>query len=81
MLRVEYAFYLLPPRRPAGPRAKPYQSRFKMTAEEAKALGAVGQVRGSVEVRLMPETEAERLNAQFHYQSAGRDGAQPPPKE
>lgn len=81
MLRVEYAFYLLPPRRGAGPRAQPYRSRFKMTAEEAKAMGAVGQVRGGVEVRLLPETDAERLHAQFNYQSAGRDSVKPPPKE
>jgi hypothetical protein len=77
MRRVEYALWYLPPR---SPRAKPYKSAWKMTAEEAAAKGAVGQVPGSVEIRLLPETDGEKLRATMHYQSAGHDAVKPPGK-
>lgn len=80
MRRVEFAFYLLPPRPGSGPRAKPYRSGWKMTAEDAAKLGAVGQVLGSAEFRDVPETEEEVRREQVNYQSAGLDSVQPPPK-
>ena len=81
MRTVEVARYYLPPRPGAGPRAKPYASAWKMNAAEAAALGAVGQVPGTAEIRQVPETEQERQRAQTHYPSAGRDSVQPPRRQ
>lgn len=75
MKEVTYALYWLPPR---NPRAKPYRSAWKMNAAEAAALGAIERVEASVEVREIPETDAEQLHAKMHYQSAGHDGVKPP---
>lgn len=75
MRRIPYALYYLPPRPGAGPRAKPYPSRYRMSPEEAAAAGALGQVPGTVELREIPETDEERASI-GHRQSAGRDGAQ-----
>jgi hypothetical protein len=56
--------WLLPP--PSWkPNAKPYPSTFKMTAEAAAALGAIGIVPGTTEER-----------AEVQHQSAGHDGVQ-----
>lgn len=74
MKRVEFARYYLPGR--AG--RKPYASSWKMTAEDAAARGALGQVPGTAEIREVPETDAERARALTFYQSAGHDSVQPP---
>lgn len=81
MRTVEVARYFLPPRPGAGPRAKPYASRFRMTAEEAASRGAIGQVPGSAESREEPETDEERQRTQVDYQSAGHDSVQPPQRK
>lgn len=57
------ATYLLPPPK-WKPKGKPYPSSFKMTAEEAKARGAIAIVPGTTEER-----------QEVRHQSAGRDGA------
>lgn len=56
MKSVELWFWLLP----RGPGRKPTRSRWKMTAEEAAARGAVERVEWSREVREMPENVRER---------------------
>lgn len=78
MRRVEFAFYLLPNR---NPRAKPYKSAWKMDPTEAAARGAIERLESTVEVRLMPETDDEKLSATMHYQSAGHDRVAPPPRK
>lgn len=80
MREVAYSLYFLPPRPGSGPRAQPYRSSWKMNPDEAAAIGALGIVAGSTEIREVPETEEERQRAQFNYQSAGHDSAQPPRK-
>jgi hypothetical protein len=49
-----------------------------MTAEEAAALGTVGIVPNSTEIRSVPDTEEERRHSMTNYQSAGHDSVQPP---
>lgn len=75
MRRVAYAKYLLPS--PSG-KKQPHVSNWRMSSDEAAALGAISIVPGTTEWREIPETEAEKRRAQFAYQSAGMDGAQPP---
>jgi hypothetical protein len=75
MKRVAYSQFMLPSP-VAGKR--PHASRWKMTNEQAAELGAVSIVPGTTEWREQPETEDEIRRAQFNYQSAGMDGAQPP---
>jgi hypothetical protein len=80
MRQVAYSLYFLPPRPSSGPRAQPYVSSWKMNAEEAAAIGALGIVAGSTEIRQIPETDEERQRAMGDYQSAGHDSVQPPRK-
>lgn len=75
MRKVAYSLFMLPAR---PGHKQPHMSNWRMTAEEAAALGAVATVPGTTEWREIPETEAEIRKAAAHYQSAGRDGAQPP---
>lgn len=56
--------WLLPPPAWAGPRAKPYRSKFKMTEAEAMRRGAIAIVRGTTEHR-----------SDLGTQTAGIDGA------
>lgn len=75
MQRVAYSQYLLP----AAPgRKSPHVSNWKMTSEQAAAIGAIGIVPGTTEMREIPETEEEKRKAAMHYQSAGRESVQPP---
>jgi hypothetical protein len=76
--RVAYSLFLLPPKPGAGKRALPRVSNWKMNVQEAAAIGAICIVPGSTEMRDVPETPEEIARATLHYQSAGRDGAQPP---
>lgn len=78
MRQVPVSLYFLPPRQGSGPRAQPYRSSWKMTAEEAAALGTVGIVPNSTEIRSVPDTEEERRHSMTNYQSAGHDSVQPP---
>lgn len=75
MRRVAYSKYLLPS--PSGKR-QPHVSNWKMSAEEAAALGAISIVPGTTEIREIPETAEEKLRATMHYQSAGQDSVKPP---
>lgn len=75
MRRVAYSLFILP-----GVGGKRHTSRWRMTNEEAAALGAISIVPGSTEWREIPETEAEKLRATMHYQSAGHDSVKPPAK-
>lgn len=80
MRTVLFSCYYLPPPPGSGQRAKPYQSSWKMSPDEAKARGLTDAdiVPGSSEPRPVPETEGERDRAQVNYQSAGRDSVKPP---
>lgn len=75
MRRVAFSLYLLPSRTQRG---KPYRSSWKMSPEQAAAIGALSPVAGSTEYRDLPETEEDQLRSQFNYQSAGRDSVKPP---
>ena len=82
MKTVEVFRWYLPPRAGAGPRAKPYLSRWKMTAEEAAARGALRPEPATRELRDVPETAQEQLRSMLFYQGVGRDGGvQPPSKD
>src|SRR3954467_11923208 len=79
MRRVAYSLYLLPSKPGAGPRSGPRVSSWKMNANEAAAVGAVGIVPGTTEYRDIPETEAEHLKRLSSHPTAGRSGVEPPP--
>lgn len=57
MKEVEYHHWYLPNKNPRG---KPYLSRWKMSAEDAAARGAIRPEPSSREVRMHAETDAER---------------------
>jgi hypothetical protein len=70
MRRVAYALWILP----AGPgRKSPRASSWRMNAAEAAALGALGIVPGTTEIRELPETDEERNRAMVAHPSAGHD--------
>lgn len=73
MRRVAHSLFILP-----GVAGKHHTSRWRMTSEEAAALGAISIVPGSTEWREIPETDEEKRRAQFAYPSAGSDGARSP---
>lgn len=75
MRREAYALWMLPP---SPGRKSPHRSSWRMNSTEAAALGAIAIIPGTTEIREIPETEEEIRKATAHYQSAGRDGAQPP---
>lgn len=52
---------------------RPYLTSFVMSAEEAQRYPGARPEPSTRIVRQVPETEEERLAAQFHYPSAGRD--------
>lgn len=58
MKEVEYFFWMMPP---DAWRKKPYPSRWKMDREEAAKRGLHEPVLHSREVRLIAETEEERV--------------------
>lgn len=60
MKEVEYFHWMLPPDVWSK---KPRKSTIKLTAEEAKARGALERLDETREVRQMPETDAERMDA------------------
>lgn len=74
MRRVPYSLYMLP----SIGKKPPHKSSWKMNATEAAALGALYPIPGTQEIREIPESEAEKLAATMHHQSAGRDSVQPP---
>ncbi|MES2888686.1 MAG: hypothetical protein V4739_11815 [Pseudomonadota bacterium] len=58
MKHVEVFTWLMPP--PAWtPKAKPYRSRWKMTAEQAAKRGAIEPCPGTMEIRKELETQEE----------------------
>jgi hypothetical protein len=59
MKKVEVFKWYLPPRVGSGPRAKPYLSRWKMTAEDAAARGAIRPEPTSRELLAIAETPEE----------------------
>lgn len=73
MRRVAYSLFVLP-----GIGGKPHTSRWRMTSEEAAALGAISIVPGTTEWRDEPETDQEKLRALMDYPSAGHGGVKPP---
>lgn len=58
MKEVEYFFWMLPPDTWSK---KPRRSRWRMSREDAAQRGLTEPVLSSREVRLMPETEEERI--------------------
>lgn len=60
MKEVEYFHWMLPPDVWSK---KPRKSTIKLTAEEAKARGALERLDSTREVRHMPETASERMDA------------------
>lgn len=74
MRRVALSLWMLK----SIPGKPPHVSRCRLSAEDAAQMGAVAIVPGSTIYRDVPETESEKRQAQVNYQSADRDGAQPP---
>jgi hypothetical protein len=68
---------------PALGQRRSYLSTVHLTREEAlKQYGpAATPDPATRRERVEPETEAERLNAMYHYQSAGHDSVKPPRKD
>lgn len=50
---------------------KPYQSRWKMSREEAAKHGATEPVEGTREVTMVPETEEERSRVIYERSHTG----------
>lgn len=73
MKEVEYFHWMLPPDVWSK---KPRKSTIKLTEDEAKALGALQRLDETREVRQMPETESERMDALFRNNTSGwqKDG-------
>jgi hypothetical protein len=60
-------------------RRKPYLTAFPMDADTAAAQYPGAKPDPSTrQVRRVPDTDAEKLQAMMHYQSAGHDSVKPP---
>lgn len=74
---VEAFRWHLPPKPWAGPRAKPYLSAWKFTAEDAAKLGALRPDPTTRELRLVAETPDEEAQLRRLSDTSALGGAAP----